>query len=736
MLNLEIFRTKQQRPGTPVGLLLSLVFPVLVALYTGYLISEENYRPDVSSTSTTDLSATGQRIMVEFECTVGKCLLLTYNAFDKDYCVDEFGLPQPPIVFGAGVIDQLNPYSGVKKVSYGVCYFPPSLGENANPRTGILFVGDYSTNTLTPAAHEEGMQMQAVVEEEAIVVSEAPRGRMPTRVEVRKKQMRVQAAVGRGSTGTQKEMHLQLDQGGCAAGQLECSVDGECIPDNYICDGYFDCSDSEDEVGCSCTAEQYECSEDGVCIDGSWECDGYPDCNGGAADASDEASCGYSSGSDSSGSDFPSGSDSGYGSGSDSLGSGSSDMYGSSDYTYDGCYYGYWECTNSKECISNAWLCDGSVDCADETDEANCEGGVMLGSCSDTEFECSNGACITARWECDGEDDCGDNSDEKNCREAEEGSSAYWSMYFEDQGAECFQETWDSCTAESCGRCGSSGKSFFDECFTSAFLCDGVEDCIDGSDETAEACETKVTELVCPTSCGDFGQCLDAEANLCGCESGWAPEGGQNPCTVNIQMGTVGESLVLRSGVDNSANPTQKPDQSVLTMSRTSDYSGNVDQISLTVFVTPQKRSSIETTSMLKSQCTQGGRSLCGEFWNDENKPDTLMSTLYVADPLFFEFTIESGKLGFLGILGAVGGVLGATYGALGVIASILNIFYYKVKPEAKFTELEKQVQSMEMLKHRVANDLEDDAPVTIHAFTAKGTEGEGGIVPGAVDDA
>ncbi|XP_076080273.1 uncharacterized protein LOC143051150 [Mytilus galloprovincialis] len=73
----------------------------------------------------------------------------------------------------------------------------------------------------------------------------------------------------------------------CSDDQYTC-LDGECISADYQCDSWVDCSDGEDDMGCSpCESDQFLCATDSKCIKWSWVCDGVDDCG----DGSDERGC-------------------------------------------------------------------------------------------------------------------------------------------------------------------------------------------------------------------------------------------------------------------------------------------------------------------------------------------------------------------------------------------------------------------------------------------------------------
>lgn len=139
-----------------------------------------------------------------------------------------------------------------------------------------------------------------------------------------------------------------------------------------------------------------------------------------------------------------------------------------------------YKCTNGK-CVSRKAVCNGTYECMDRSDEANCpncpircesDGVCIWGvwhrcngifDCDDLSDEmncpkppgmrrCSNGVMVETQQFCDGVDHCGDNSDEDKC-------------------SACPQPEHIPCS-------GSGGR-----CIPARWRCDGHQDCSEGEDE-------------------------------------------------------------------------------------------------------------------------------------------------------------------------------------------------------------------------------------------------------------
>ncbi|KAK7080362.1 hypothetical protein SK128_020789, partial [Halocaridina rubra] len=102
----------------------------------------------------------------------------------------------------------------------------------------------------------------------------------------------------------------------CYIDQFRCSVIGQCLSWDSVCDGVRHCKDGSDEIGCTCTDRLLKFRPE-------FDCDGYPDC----FDLSDE-NC------------KPCGED--------------------------------FVCPQSRMCVPRTAVCDAVTDCTYGEDEINC----------------------------------------------------------------------------------------------------------------------------------------------------------------------------------------------------------------------------------------------------------------------------------------------------------------------------------------------------------------------------
>ena len=101
---------------------------------------------------------------------------------------------------------------------------------------------------------------------------------------------------------------------------------------------------------------------------------------------------------------------------------------------------------------------------------------VRKKKCQESRFHCGSDVFIPFSWICDGASDCADGSDELGCSKTVSHSNNFIDIDFHSLISN------NLCIYSAVQHCGD-GVRCGDECVDATWLCDGKQDCRDGSDE-------------------------------------------------------------------------------------------------------------------------------------------------------------------------------------------------------------------------------------------------------------
>uniref|UniRef100_A0AAF5DGG6 DNA methyltransferase 1-associated protein 1 n=1 Tax=Strongyloides stercoralis TaxID=6248 RepID=A0AAF5DGG6_STRER len=257
-----------------------------------------------------------------------------------------------------------------------------------------------------------------------------------------------------------------------------------CLRGNKLCDGIKHCDDgSDEELFCNrrnCTENEFYCESNNSCIKKEYQCDGDPHCPG----EEDEVEC-------------------------------------------SSCNNGAVLCPSTKKCIPSWNICDGTAQCTDKFDEENCSCNKCSGN---NRVMCKkSGFCTTKDRVCDGNIDCPYGEDEEGCpgtcsineRNSTSKSHLVQALTMNDfvkcnDGKNYIRNYACSGLLRQCdGVCdnGCDTELSFTckngACISRSDRCNGVSDCVDGSDEDNCGCDDD-TQYKCASDLNSgLSKCID-----------------------------------------------------------------------------------------------------------------------------------------------------------------------------------------------------------------------------------